>query len=297
MNGLPPYSVTASLCAGNMADSPTPFSKIRRMERYPAEPIGVDSLGDGYGEADLRAVLAGKKEHVPRRGKLTQALSEHPNLLIDIQAELRSSKGAGYIKWVKSFNLKQMAQTLNYLTEHKLLDYAALSKKRQRPPPAATSCSGRSRPRKRALRRSPSCGHIPQGLIPEGLEVLKSWGYRYIDEMIWDKYYLGLGRYLRHTHETMLLGIRGKPELKFRAQPSLVRAPRQDHSHKPEEFFPIIERISHPPYLELFARRRPTSACPEQWDVWGNEIASDLYIPGYPVPQYSAKAVLPEEAR
>ena len=138
---------------------------------------------------------------------------------------------------------------------------------------------------------------VPQGLIPEGLEVLKSWGYRYIDEMIWDKYYLGLGRYLRHTHETMLLGIRGKPELKFRAQPSLVRAPRQDHSHKPEEFFPIIERISHPPYLELFARRRPTSACPEQWDVWGNEIASDLYIPGYPVPQYSAKAVLPEEAR
>ena len=138
---------------------------------------------------------------------------------------------------------------------------------------------------------------VPQGLIPEGLEVLKSWGYRYIDEMIWDKYYLGLGRYLRHTHETMLLGIRGQPELKFRAQPSLVRAPRQDHSHKPEEFFPIIERISHPPYLELFSRRRPTSACPEQWDVWGNEIASDLYIPGYPVPQYSAKAVLPEEAR
>ena len=28
---------------------------------------------------------------------------------------------------------------------------------------------------------------VPQGLIPEGLEVLKSWGYRYIDEMIWDK--------------------------------------------------------------------------------------------------------------
>ena len=80
-------------------------------------------------------------------------------------------------------------------------------------------------------------------------------------------------------------------------QPSLVRAPRLDPSHQPEECVPIIERISHPPYLELFARRRPTSACPEQWDVWGNEIASDLYIPGYPVPQYSAKAVLPEEAR
>ena len=84
---------------------------------------------------------------------------------------------------------------------------------------------------------------------------------------------------------------------KVYGQPNWLFAPLQDHSHKPEEQFAIIERLSHGPYLELFARRRPTSACPEQWDVWGNEIASDLYIPGYPVPQYSAKAVLPEEAR
>ena len=34
-----------------------------------------------------------------------------------------------YINWAKSFNLKQMAQTLNYLTGHKLLDYAVLSEK------------------------------------------------------------------------------------------------------------------------------------------------------------------------
>lgn len=135
---------------------------------------------------------------------------------------------------------------------------------------------------------------VPQGLIPEGLEVIKAWGFRYVDEMIWDKYYLGLGRYVRHTHETLLLGIRGKPEVKFKGQHSLVRAPRQDHSHKPEEFFPIIERISHAPYLELFARRRPTTAYPDEWDVWGNEIESDIYIPGYPVPKYSKKAMLPE---
>lgn len=88
-----------------------------------------DSLGDGYGEADLRAVIAGEKEHTPRRGKSLQATPERPNLLIDIQAKLQAGKGAGYIKWAKSFNLKQMAQTLNYLTEHKLLDYAALSEK------------------------------------------------------------------------------------------------------------------------------------------------------------------------
>lgn len=49
----------------------------------------------------------------------------------------------------------------------------------------------------------------------------------------------------------------------------------------------IIERLSHPPYLELFARRRPSNP---EWDVWGNQIDSDIVIPGYPVPEYSAKA-------
>ena len=60
--------------------------------------------------------------------------------------------------------------------------------------------------------------------------------------------------------------------------------PLQDHSHKPEEIHKIIERVSPPDYLELFARRRQLG-----WDVWGNEIESDIVIPGYPVPQYSDK--------
>jgi len=49
------------------------------------------------------------------------------NLLVDIQAKLQAGKGAGYARWAKTFNLKQMAQTLNYLTEHGLLDYADLT--------------------------------------------------------------------------------------------------------------------------------------------------------------------------
>ena len=35
----------------------------------------------------------------------------------DIQAKLQAGKGAGYAQWAKVFNLKQMAKTLNYLTE------------------------------------------------------------------------------------------------------------------------------------------------------------------------------------
>ena len=51
------------------------------------------------------------------------------SLLVDIQAKLQQGKGAGYACWAKTFNLKQMAQTMNYLTEHKLLEYSELSEK------------------------------------------------------------------------------------------------------------------------------------------------------------------------
>ncbi len=50
-------------------------------------------------------------------------------LLIDIQAKLAQGKGTGYAMWAKKFNLKQMAQTVAYLQEHGLMDYAALSEK------------------------------------------------------------------------------------------------------------------------------------------------------------------------
>ena len=37
---------------------------------------------------------------------------------MDIQAKLQAGKGAGYARWAKVFNLKQMAQTMNQLSEH-----------------------------------------------------------------------------------------------------------------------------------------------------------------------------------
>ena len=48
---------------------------------------------------------------------------------MDIQAKLQAGKGAGYARWAKVFNLKQMAQTMNYLSEHNLLEYAVLEEK------------------------------------------------------------------------------------------------------------------------------------------------------------------------
>ena len=88
-----------------------------------------DKLGDGYSEAEIRAVLAGKKQHTPRKKSTIQPEPPKVNLLVDIQAKLQAGKGAGYARWAKVFNLKQMAQTMNFLTEHNLLDYAELAEK------------------------------------------------------------------------------------------------------------------------------------------------------------------------
>lgn len=124
----------------------------------------------------------------------------------------------------------------------------------------------------------------PNSLIPEALEVIKAWGFQYRCSMVWCKPRILLGNYIRTAHETLLFATRGKAPVKFHGQPSWIFASQQEHSHKPEEFYSIIERLYDGPYLELFARRRCRG-----WDVWGNEVLSDIAIPGYPVPTYSDK--------
>lgn len=93
--------------------------------------VRMDTLGDEYSEAALSAVLVGEKVHQPRRKKLVQAEPKSVNLLVDIQAKLQAGKGAGYARWAKVFNLKQMAKTMNYLSEHGLLEYTVLLEKAQ----------------------------------------------------------------------------------------------------------------------------------------------------------------------
>ena len=118
--------------------------------------------------------------------------------------------------------------------------------------------------------------------LREGYDVAEAWGFVVRSPLTWVKFRIGLGAYLRNATEHLLFATRGKAPVKFRAQPTWINAPVQDHSHKPEEQYAIIERISEGPYLELFARRQPSSSA--DWSVWGNEIDSDIALPGYPVP-------------
>lgn len=119
--------------------------------------------------------------------------------------------------------------------------------------------------------------------LRDGYDVAEAWGFTVRSPLTWIKFNLGMGQYLRNATEHLLLATRGKAPVNFRAQPTWINAPVQDHSHKPEEQYAVIERVSEGPYLELFARRRPMTSR-RDWSVWGNQIDSDIQIPGYPVP-------------
>jgi N6-adenosine-specific RNA methylase IME4 len=118
--------------------------------------------------------------------------------------------------------------------------------------------------------------------LDDGLAVMRAWQFRYVTNAVWAKGTLGLGAYFRGAHELLLLGVKGRPRVKFHGQPSVFHEPRQEHSRKPAEITQKIERMFDGPYLELFARETPNSL--SDWSVWGDQIASDITIPGFPVP-------------
>ncbi|MBD8467087.1 methyltransferase [Plantibacter sp. CFBP 8798] len=126
---------------------------------------------------------------------------------------------------------------------------------------------------------------VTNATIKTGHEVLEAWGYKYSGTITWIKARMGLGHPLRNMTEHVLLGVRGRPpKPAFRGQGTWFFAPVQSHSHKPEEFFDIVDRL-YPEgrRLELFARR-PRSG----YQAWGNEIASDIDLEGFPVPNSPA---------
>ena len=127
-------------------------------------------------------------------------------------------------------------------------------------------------------------------LLPTAYEVAEAWGFTVRSPLTWVKFRLGLGgRYqLRNATEQLLFCTRGRAPLGSRSQPTWFNAPVTEHSRKPAEQFAIIERVSPGPYLELFARRRPESNQP--WAVWGDQVDSDIRIPGFAVPRYSERA-------
>lgn len=85
------------------------------------------------------------------------------------------------------------------------------------------------------------------------------------------KLQIGLGQYLRGSHELLLFAVRGKgqhPSVRTddRSRSSVIYGRRTKHSRKPESAYELVEAISKGPRVELFARSgRPG------WTSWGNE--------------------------
>lgn len=124
---------------------------------------------------------------------------------------------------------------------------------------------------------------VPNALLPDGLQVMSEWGFKYKANIVWHKIRKdggsdgrGVGFYFRNVTELLLFGVRGKnarTEAPGRSQVNFIASRKREHSRKPDEQYDLIESCSKGPYLELFARgTRPG------WTYWGNQ-ADESYRP------------------
>lgn len=117
---------------------------------------------------------------------------------------------------------------------------------------------------------------VPNALLPDGIQVLRAWGFEYKSNLIWHKIRKdggsdgrGVGFYFRNVTEIVLFGVRGKNARTLppgRSQVNYLSSQKREHSRKPDELYDIIEACSPGPYLEMFARGARKS-----WASWGNQ--------------------------
>jgi N6-adenosine-specific RNA methylase IME4 len=116
---------------------------------------------------------------------------------------------------------------------------------------------------------------VPNALLPEGMQIMQAWGFRYVSNIVWAKRRKdggpdgrGVGFYFRNVTELMLFGVRGSMRTLSpgRSQVNMIETRKREHSRKPDEQYDLIEACSPGPYLEMFARYRQ-----EGWEAWGLE--------------------------
>lgn len=139
---------------------------------------------------------------------------------------------------------------------------------------------------------------VPNALLPEGLDVMKAWGFRYVSNIIWAKRRKdggpdgrGVGFYFRNVTEILLFGVRGSMRTLApgRSQVNMIETRKREHSRKPDEQYDLIESCSPGAYLELFARY-PRAG----WTVWGDESAENVVPRGVTHKGYEGGPIMPE---
>jgi len=119
--------------------------------------------------------------------------------------------------------------------------------------------------------------------LQEALEVIKAWGFQYKTlGFSWLKTnkdgspFFGVGYYAKSNQEVCLLAVKGKahPLVKSNKVSSVVITERTKHSEKPQIVREkIVKLFGDLPRIELFAREKIKG-----WDVWGNEVKSDITL-------------------
>ena len=82
----------------------------------------LKTLGADYTEEAIRERIAGRWTKAAKAPREQRGVS----LLIDIENSIKAAQSKGYEQWAKIHNLKQAAKTMNFLTEHKIEQYADL---------------------------------------------------------------------------------------------------------------------------------------------------------------------------
>ncbi|MFA5117092.1 MAG: MT-A70 family methyltransferase [Candidatus Omnitrophota bacterium] len=117
-------------------------------------------------------------------------------------------------------------------------------------------------------------------MLKESLRVIDAWEFNYKSIAFqWIKLnpksktpFYGLGRWTRGNTEPCLLATKGKPKRISASVFQLIQESRERHSKKPDIVRNnILKLMGDLPRIELFARQKT-----EGWDVWGNEVESDI---------------------
>lgn len=121
-------------------------------------------------------------------------------------------------------------------------------------------------------------------LLKESLSVLSAWGFKFKTiAFVWikqnrksDSLFWGMGCWTRANAEFCVLATKGKPKRMAKNVHQVIVSHIEEHSKKPDEARRRIVRLMGDlPRIELFARQKSAG-----WDVWGNEVESDIILGG-----------------
>lgn len=117
-----------------------------------------------------------------------------------------------------------------------------------------------------------------QKFLFESKPILEQWGFHHLLTMVWEKTYgrsAGMPLYgFRWNGEFILVGYKKKPDLwpKGPLIKAVFAAENIRHSQKPDKFYKMIEPLGEN-RIDIFARNQRSG-----WDVWGNEVESDIIL-------------------